>query len=166
MGSPQNRIIIPSKYKDHPSETSPRAPSETGLRAKNKRKGMLLLSKDLSYYEIYVISRAILLASSIYYCCYYSLRYGPKEFTILENELVLPGFVYSKKAIVRFSYGYSTWNSIVAGSAAVMLVFSIISVSKTISWTSQLSERERAVTFDDDPFRNNRYSAYPSCFSS
>lgn len=80
--------------------------------------------------ETYTIWRAILLALSIFYWCFYSLQYGPRQFTILENEL--SGFAYSKKAVIAFSYGYSTWNCMVFATTAVMLIYSIIWVSKTI----------------------------------
>lgn len=87
----------------------------------------------------------MLLALSIFYWCYHSLRYGPMEFTILENEQVLSGFVFSKKTVIAFSYGYSTWNSMVSAFATVMLVYSIISVSETIGRIASLLLSERAV---------------------
>ncbi|XP_032678852.1 uncharacterized protein LOC116847690 [Odontomachus brunneus] len=83
--------------------------------------------KGYSYNEIYAISRATLLALLIFYWCYHSLQYGPMKFTILEDRQILPGLVFSKKAVIAFSCGYSTWNSIVSVFAAIMLIYSIIS---------------------------------------
>ncbi|XP_014480843.1 PREDICTED: uncharacterized protein LOC106747637 [Dinoponera quadriceps] len=114
---------------------------------------------DMSYNEIYAIIRAILLVFSIFYWCYYSLQYGPREFTILENEQVLPGFVFSKKAIIAFSYGYSNWNSIIYAISAIMMIYSIIWVSEIIN---RIALYPTELHISNNPFRNGRYLVYLS----
>ncbi|XP_019696828.1 uncharacterized protein LOC109503802 [Harpegnathos saltator] len=112
--------VICSNYKECSSGTM-----ET--HEKYRTKTISSFWKTASCNQAYAISRAILLALSIFYWCCYSLQYGPRMFTVLENEQVLTGFVFSKKAVITFSYGYSTWNSLVSAVTAIMLIYSIVS---------------------------------------
>ncbi|XP_063981380.1 uncharacterized protein LOC135164700 isoform X2 [Diachasmimorpha longicaudata] len=77
--------------------------------------------------EIYHTIQAILLASTILVLSYHGLRYGPVEYSLLENGQSVHGMVTPRKAVVTLSLGYSFMYSVISSLAAFMLVYSLVS---------------------------------------
>ncbi|XP_011298558.1 uncharacterized protein [Fopius arisanus] len=78
--------------------------------------------------EVYHTIQGILLAFTILALSYHGMRYGPIEYSLLENGQSVQGLVPPRKAVVTLSLGYSFMYSMISSLGAFMLVYSLVSM--------------------------------------
>ena len=99
---------------------------EPGLKT-NKNEIPLIKRPPIN--EGYRTFQAVLLITSVLSLSYHGILFGRTEYSLLENGKTINGFLAAHKKVVTLSLGYSVPYSIFSSIAALMLVYSLISVS-------------------------------------
>ncbi|KAG7210442.1 hypothetical protein KM043_011974 [Ampulex compressa] len=97
------------------------------------QRGFSPWKSKISESEAYRVFQASLLSFFIFVLSYNGVLHGRTEYTLLENGHIVRGYVPSHRTVITLSLGYSAPYSLVSSTAAVMLLYSII--SKKPGWS-------------------------------